>query len=40
MVIGEAGLAGIAPALRQAEERLNRPVNVTVYTPAEFAKKA
>ena len=39
MVIGKAGLADIAPALRQAEERLNRPVNATVYTPAEFAKK-
>lgn len=39
MVIGTVGLSDIAPLLRQAEERLNRPVNATVYTIGEFAKK-
>ena len=39
MAIGNIGLADIAPLLRRAEQRLNRQVNVTVYTPAEFVKK-
>jgi DNA-binding transcriptional ArsR family regulator len=37
MIIGRVGLADIAPALRQAERRLNRPVNSTVYSREEFA---
>jgi predicted nucleotidyltransferase len=39
MVIGALGLAELTPALQEAEERLSRPVNATVYTPAEFAQK-
>ena len=39
MIIGCVGLADIAPALRQAERRLNRPVNPSVYTHEEFAIK-
>ncbi len=39
MVIGKVGLAEIAPAIRKAEARLGRPVNPTVYTAEEFAKK-
>ncbi len=39
MVIGKVGLAEIAPTIRKAEARLGRPVNPTVYTPEEFAKK-
>lgn len=40
MVVGDLGLAEIAPFLRRAEERLNRPVNATVFTPREFTEKA
>jgi predicted nucleotidyltransferase len=39
MVIGRVGLARIAPAIRKVEARLGRPVNPTVYTAEEFAKK-
>jgi predicted nucleotidyltransferase len=39
LVVGKVGLAELSPALRPAEERLGRPVNPTVYTRAEFAKK-
>lgn len=39
MIIGRVGLADIAPGLRQAEMRLNRPVNPTVYSREEFATK-
>ena len=39
MVIGRVGLADLASALRDAERRLNRPVNPTVYARQEFAKK-
>jgi DNA-binding transcriptional ArsR family regulator len=39
MIIGCTGLADIAPALRQVERRLNRPVNPAVYTREEFATK-
>ncbi|MBI1849131.1 MAG: hypothetical protein HYR85_02175 [Planctomycetes bacterium] len=38
-VIGEAGLAELSPALRALEGRLSRPVNATVYDPAEFETK-
>ena len=40
MVVGDAGLAELAPALRKAEARLGREVNVTSYSAAEFRKKA
>jgi predicted nucleotidyltransferase len=39
MVIGRVGLAELSPALRQAEERLGREVNVTAYSPVEFREK-
>jgi len=39
MIIGRVGLADIAPALRQAERRLNRPVNPTVYSREECATR-
>lgn len=39
MVIGSVGLADLAPALRKAEKRLGREVNVTSYTVEEFRKK-
>jgi len=39
IVIGNLGLEDISPALMKAEAQLNRPVNASVYTPEEFAKK-
>ena len=39
IVIGEATRFDLTPALREAEKRLGRPVNATVYKPAEFATK-
>ena len=39
MVIGRAGLADLSPALRKAEARLGREVNVTAYSPEEFREK-
>ena len=39
MVIGRTGLAEMAPALRKAEERLGREVNVTAYSLEEFREK-
>jgi DNA-binding transcriptional ArsR family regulator len=39
MVIGNVPLSGLAPILRQAETKLGRPVNPTVYTPAEFKER-
>ena len=39
MVIGRTGLADLSPALRKAEERLGREVNVTAYSPEEFRVK-
>lgn len=39
LVIGGVGLAEIAPALRKAESRLGREVNVTSYSPREFRRK-
>jgi predicted nucleotidyltransferase len=40
LVIGDLGLADLTPALRKAEARLGRDVNVTSYSPAEFRRKA
>ncbi len=40
LVVGDVGLAGLTPALRKAEARLGREVNVTSYSAAEFRKKA
>jgi predicted nucleotidyltransferase len=40
LVVGNVGLADLTPALRKAEARLGREVNVTSYSAAEFRKKA
>lgn len=39
MIIGSVGLVELAPALRRAEKRLGREINVTSYSTAEFRKK-
>jgi hypothetical protein len=39
MVIGRAGLADLSPALRKAEKRLGREVNVTACSPEELQEK-
>jgi predicted nucleotidyltransferase len=39
MVIGDVGLAELAPALRSAEHLLSRPVNPSIYSPEEIAEK-
>lgn len=39
MVIGKLGLADLAPRLASAEQQLGRPVNPTLYTRAEWARK-
>jgi len=39
MVIGSLGLADLAPALRKAEARLEREINVTHYSVKEFRDK-
>jgi predicted nucleotidyltransferase len=39
LLIGGIGLAELAPALRKAETRLGRDVNVTSYSAREFRKK-
>ncbi len=40
MVIGNTGRFALTKPLREAEKRLTRPVNPTVYKPGEFAEKA
>jgi len=39
MVIGNLGLAELAPLLRKAETRLGREINVTNYSAQEFQRK-
>ncbi len=39
LVVGDAGLSRLSPALRSAEQQLNRAINASVYSPAEFADK-
>lgn len=39
MIVGDAGLAEVAPALKRAEARLLRPINATIYTAPEAARK-
>jgi predicted nucleotidyltransferase len=39
MIIGEAGVADLAPPLRKAEKRLGRDINVTSYSVDEFRRK-
>jgi predicted nucleotidyltransferase len=40
MVIGDVGLADLAPVLRKAEGQIGREINVTSYSTREFRKKA
>lgn len=40
MIIGGAGRFDLAKPLRAAEERLGRPMSLTLYKPGEFAIKA
>jgi predicted nucleotidyltransferase len=40
LMVGDVGLADVTPALRKAEARLGREVNVNSYTTAEFRKRA
>ncbi len=40
LIVGTVGLADLAPALKEAERRLQRPVNPLLYSPREFAEKA
>jgi hypothetical protein len=40
MVIGDATLREIAPALRSVEDRIAREINPSVYTRDEFTKRA
>jgi predicted nucleotidyltransferase len=39
LVVGDVGLADLAPVLRKAETRLGREVNVTSYSMPEFRRK-
>lgn len=39
MIVGTVGLGDLAPALRKAEKRLGREVNVTNYSMDEFRRK-
>jgi predicted nucleotidyltransferase len=39
LVVGSVGLAALAPALRKAESRLGRDINVTSYSAREFREK-
>lgn len=39
MVVGDVQLSEIAPRLRPFEQGLARPVNPTVFTPSEFARR-
>lgn len=40
MVIASARLADLAPALRVAEKKIERPINPTTYSNEEFIEKA
>lgn len=39
MIVGRVGLAALSPALRKAEQKINRAVNPTIYTREEFGSK-
>lgn len=40
LVVGAVGLGDLVPALRVAEQTLGRPVNPTVFSIAEFSRRA
>jgi len=39
MIVGDLGLKALAPSLGEAEQRLRRPVNASVYSEKEFAER-
>ena len=39
MIVGEAKLSDLSPALHEAQERLGREVNASTYSRAEFQRK-
>ena len=39
MIVGNVGLKALAPSLGEAEHRLRRPVNASVYSEKEFAER-
>ena len=39
MIIGDVGLADLAPGLRRAEKTLGREVNPTIYSSDEFLRR-
>jgi DNA-binding transcriptional ArsR family regulator len=39
MIVGSVGLKALAPSLGEAERRLRRPVNASVYSEKEFAER-
>jgi predicted nucleotidyltransferase len=39
IIVGDIGLSELSPILEEAENRLSRQVNASIYTPREFAKK-
>lgn len=40
LVVGKIGLAALVPVMRKAEQILGRPVNPTIFSNPEFARKA
>ena len=39
MIVGDVGLADLAPGLRRAEKALSREINPTIYSPGEFLQR-
>jgi predicted nucleotidyltransferase len=39
LIVGRSTLARLSAALAEAEARLHRPVNATIYSPSEFSEK-
>ena len=39
MIVGSVGLSGLTPGLRHAERQIGRPVNASVYTATDLARK-
>jgi predicted nucleotidyltransferase len=39
MIVGDVGLKALAPSLGEAEQRLRRPVNASVFSEKEFAER-
>jgi predicted nucleotidyltransferase len=39
LIVGKVGLADLSAGLKTAEEELSRPINVKIYSRAEFKQK-